>query len=88
LSQGERQRVAICRALVAEPDVVLCDEPTGNLDPRTRETVIDLLFREAARRNCALVMVTHDHSILSRFSRVIDAGPLGRVGAGVGEQRT
>jgi ABC-type lipoprotein export system ATPase subunit len=70
LSQGERQRVAICRALLADPELVLADEPTGNLDPENRELVLDILFRHA--RNATLVTVTHDHTVLDRFDRVID----------------
>jgi ABC-type lipoprotein export system ATPase subunit len=82
LSQGERQRVAICRALAASPDVILCDEPTGNLDPRSREAVLDLLFHVVPRGSTrALVMVTHDHSILARFDRVMDVGTMTRGGA-------
>jgi ABC-type lipoprotein export system ATPase subunit len=70
LSQGERQRVALCRALLADPQLVLADEPTGNLDPENRELVLDILFRYA--RNATLVTVTHDHTVLDRFDRVID----------------
>lgn len=72
LSQGERQRLAICRALVTEPSVVMCDEPTGNLDPNTSGVVLDLLFDQAAAHDATLVMVTHDHSVLDRFDRVVD----------------
>ncbi len=77
LSQGERQRVALCRALVTAPSLLLCDEPTGNLDPRTASTVLDLLFREASARGTTLVLVTHDHSVLARFDRVVDITTLG-----------
>jgi ABC-type lipoprotein export system ATPase subunit len=70
LSQGERQRVAICRALLAEPQLLLADEPTGNLDPENRELVLDILFRYA--QDATLVTVTHDHTVLDRFDRVID----------------
>lgn len=70
LSQGERQRVAICRALLADPQLVLADEPTGNLDPENRELVLDILFRHAEA--ATLVAVTHDHAVLDRFDRVID----------------
>ena len=76
LSQGERQRVAIARALVTEPALVLCDEPTGNLDPASATTVLDILIGEAQTRNAALLMVTHDHTLLDRFDRVIDVREL------------
>ncbi|MCP3919064.1 MAG: ABC transporter ATP-binding protein [bacterium] len=72
LSQGERQRVALCRALVTEPKLVICDEPTGNLDPDTAALALDLVFEQARARGATLLMVTHDHGILDRFSRVID----------------
>ncbi|MEC8818470.1 MAG: ABC transporter ATP-binding protein [Planctomycetota bacterium] len=72
LSQGERQRAAICRALVSSPQLVLADEPTGNLDPDTGEAVLDLLFEEVATAGAALLVVTHDHVILPRFDRVVD----------------
>ena len=72
LSQGERQRVAICRALVANPKIVLADEPTGNLDPKTSRTIVQVLLDQAAARKATVLMVTHDHSLLDRFDRVID----------------
>lgn len=72
LSQGERQRVAICRALVTHPEVVICDEPTGNLDPATSASTLDLLFEQARGRDATVLMVTHDHSVLKRFDRVVD----------------
>ena len=72
LSQGERQRVAICRALVAEPSLLLADEPTGNLDPDTSRQIVDLLLTAVRDRGMTLLMVTHDHSLLNRFDRVID----------------
>lgn len=72
LSQGERQRVAVCRALVTEPSLLLCDEPTGNLDPKNTEQILDILFAFAQRCGATLVTVTHDHGILHRFDRVID----------------
>ncbi len=77
LSQGERQRVAIARALIASPALVLCDEPTGNLDPKTADSVLDLLLAQSRERDAALLMVTHDHSLLDRFDRVIDVRELG-----------
>jgi ABC-type lipoprotein export system ATPase subunit len=72
LSQGERQRAAVCRALVTEPALLLADEPTGNLDPGNKDRVLDILFDYAARTGATLVTVTHDHDLLDRFARVID----------------
>jgi len=78
LSQGERQRVAICRALVTEPRVVLCDEPTGNLDAERSRSTIDLILGEATAAGATAIVVTHDRSLLGAFSNVVDAGSLGR----------
>lgn len=72
LSQGEKQRVAICRALVAVPDLLIADEPTGNLDPPTAESILDLLLETVKLRQSTLLMVTHNHSLLKSFDRVID----------------
>lgn len=72
LSQGERQRVAICRALLAQPPLLLADEPTGNLDPDTSADILALLLETVREENATLVMVTHDHSLLSHFERTID----------------
>ncbi len=78
LSHGERQRVGICRALLPEPVLLLADEPTGNLDPRTKERVIDLLVEQAKRTSTALLTVTHDHGLLDRFDRVADVEALAK----------
>jgi putative ABC transport system ATP-binding protein len=72
LSQGEKQRAAVCRALLAEPPLVLADEPTGNLDPTNKDRVLDILIEYAESKGSTLVTVTHDHDLLSRFERVID----------------
>jgi putative ABC transport system ATP-binding protein len=72
LSQGEKQRVAVCRALVTGPALLLADEPTGNLDPANRQLVLDMLFSFARETGATLVTVTHDHDRLDRFDRVID----------------
>lgn len=71
LSQGERQRVAICRALLLSPKVVLADEPTGNLDPDNAERIVQLLLHETKQSQAQLLMVTHDHSLLRHFERVV-----------------
>ena len=72
LSQGERQRVAVCRALVTRPAILLGDEPTGNLDPENRDHIMDTLFRYSDETQAPLVVVTHDHELLDRFDRTID----------------
>ena len=72
LSQGERQRVAVCRALVANPQLLLADEPTANLDPGNAACVLDVLDEYATRQAATLVVVTHDRDVLSRFDETID----------------
>lgn len=72
LSHGERQRVAVCRALLPRPALLLADEPTGSLDPSNKDHLLDLLVEMAAQSNATLVVVTHDHGLLDRFDRVID----------------
>jgi putative ABC transport system ATP-binding protein len=73
LSHGEKQRVAVCRALVAEPVLLLADEPTGNLDPSNTERVLDILLAAVAATGTTLVTVTHEYDLLPRFERVIDS---------------
>lgn len=70
LSVGQQQRVCIARALVNNPDIILADEPTGNLDPATSADVLDLLFKAAEGK--ILLVVTHENDVISRFTKVLD----------------
>lgn len=72
LSQGEKQRAAICRALVTRPPLLLADEPTGNLDPANKAHILQLLFQYVGDHGATLVAVTHDHGQLSGFDRIVD----------------
>ena len=78
LSGGEKQRVAIARALIRQPEVVLCDEPTGNLDAESAERVADLLLTLHRQQNTVLLVVTHSEALAGRFAHVwrIDRGTL------------
>ncbi|MBW2244008.1 MAG: ABC transporter ATP-binding protein [Deltaproteobacteria bacterium] len=72
LSQGERQRAAVCRSLVTGPSLLLADEPTGNLDPVNTGLVLDALFELTNESGATLLAVTHNLELLPRFDRVID----------------
>ncbi len=72
LSHGERQRVAICRALLNDPPIILADEPTGNLDPENKQKIMRILFDYVAEQGTCLITVTHDHELLKDFDRVVD----------------
>ena len=69
LSGGEKQRAALARALIMKPQLVLCDEPTGNLDQKSAATVASLLFELHARQETILVVVTHNPELAARFPR-------------------
>lgn len=72
LSEGEMQRVAIARAIVNQPELILADEPTGNLDPITSEEIVDLLMHINKKHSTTVLMATHDYIVIDKFrSRVI-----------------
>ena len=78
LSGGEKQRVAIARAFATEPAVLFADEPTGNLDSRTGENIVELMFELNRNSSTTLVLVTHDKSLAAQCDRILglDAGRL------------
>ncbi len=71
LSGGEQQRVAVARALANDPEILLADEPSGNLDTRTSEALHDLLFQLRETRNLSMVIVTHNPELASRADRIL-----------------
>ena len=74
LSGGEQQRVAIARALINNPDVVIADEPTGNLDHDTSNNVFDYLMKYSQNKSCAIVMATHNLSLASLANKKLEIG--------------
>lgn len=72
LSGGEQQRVALARAAAPRPDILLADEPTGNLDSQTGMTIVELLFDLQSRHGATLVLVTHDPGLAGRCARVVE----------------
>lgn len=83
LSGGEQQRVALARALVVKPKLLLADEPTGNLDGKTGQQIVELLFNLQSKRNATLVLVTHDEGLASRCDQIVRMAD-GRIVAGQG----
>ena len=72
LSVGQQQRVAVARALIGQPQIIIADEPTSSLDTDNRERFLELLFLEADKQNSTVIFVSHDPHIAPYFSRVID----------------
>ena len=83
LSGGEQQRVAIARATAPRPAILFADEPTGNLDAATGETIIELLFARRAETDATLIIITHDPALAERCERVITLGD-GRIASDTG----
>ena len=71
LSGGEQQRVALARAMIANPPIMLADEPTGNLDQSTGEQIMDLIFSMQSQRQSTLLLITHDPVLAGRCDRVV-----------------
>ena len=80
LSVGQQQRVAIARALANRPEIILADEPTGNLDPKTGDTIVALLKEVCAEGGETLVLVTHQPQVMRSFKDVTDLSHLGNRG--------
>ncbi len=74
LSGGEQQRVAIARAIASRPPLIFADEPTGNLDTSTGESVVEVLFRRREETGATLVIITHDKTLAERCDRVVTLG--------------
>ena len=72
MSGGEQQRVAIARSLINNPDIILADEPTGNLDAKAAQGIIDILQHVRSEQGKSLIMVTHDLNLAKQASRVIE----------------
>ena len=79
LSQGEQQRAAIGRALLPQPGLLLADEPTGNLDPRNAREALDLIREICEENGAALLLVSHDQSVLDQFDTVLDLAEINQV---------
>jgi putative ABC transport system ATP-binding protein len=83
LSVGQQQRVAVARALIGSPEIIVADEPTSALDRDRQTAFLDLLFTEAGQAGATLVMVSHDESLAARFDRVLRLDEIATSGEGV-----
>lgn len=77
LSVGQQQRVAVARALIGGPELLIADEPTSALDADNRDRFLELLFREAEAQQCTLIFVSHDPHLAQRFDRVVELAEAG-----------
>lgn len=78
MSVGEQQRVAVARALVNKPRLLLADEPTANIDPRNQQTIIDLIRGTCREENIALILVTHSMEVANQFDRIVRLDEINR----------
>jgi len=72
LSVGQQQRVAVARALIGRPEIIICDEPTSSLDADARQSFLDLLFQEVEAAEATLIFVSHDSQLAKGFNRTVD----------------
>lgn len=84
LSQGERQRVAVCRSVITNPQLILADEPTANLDAINAAHVLDFLEGYSREQNATLIIVSHDQNVITRFDDVCDLESVNSMGGPVG----
>jgi len=78
LSVGQQQRVAVARALIGRPEIIICDEPTSSLDADARQSFLDLLFQEVAEAGSTLIFVSHDSGLTEGFDRTINLPDINR----------
>ncbi len=82
LSVGQQQRVAAARALIGSPEIVIADEPTSSLDRNRQQAFLDLLFADIEAAGATLIMVSHDESLSTRFTRVVALSDIARISRG------
>lgn len=78
LSVGQQQRVAVARALIGSPEIIICDEPTSALDDEAQEAFLGLLFKEVEESGGSLIFVSHDRALIPRFDRIVELPEINR----------